>query len=212
MACVKPCIPIFISPIYIHMWKKKGFLALENVKLCSGDTVNPITVQHSVKVSFCVIVLFVKVIYIFILLLICQTKNFMVILTILCNFILIYCILFLRVHIYEKSLCNMAPRLYFYFPKLWRLWQIISLIHLNTRFSVKCSSPLILYFTLFICSGHKVCELHTKGHLRSFKTNIALCWYDDIISFYFCWFCCTLCNLQTYWRKYENLKWLCAYS
>lgn len=65
MACVKPCIPIFISPIYIHMWKKKGFLALENVKLCSGDTVNPITVQHSVKVSFCVIVLFVKVIYIF---------------------------------------------------------------------------------------------------------------------------------------------------
>lgn len=107
----------YISNIHPYVEEKRLF-SFGKVKLCSGDTVNPITVQHSVKVSFCVILLFVKVIYIFILLLFCQTKNFMVILTILCNFILIYCILFLRVHIYERGLCDMAPRLYFYFPKL----------------------------------------------------------------------------------------------
>lgn len=86
-------------------------------KLCSGDTVNPVTGQHPVKVYFLLYYYyfifhlfylqycaFCKSSFFCILFLICQTKIFMVILTILCNFILKYCVLFLKVHIYYRGL------------------------------------------------------------------------------------------------------------
>lgn len=65
------------------------------VKLCSGNTVNPVTVMFSEGffLRYCAFCKSLLLLF-FILFFICQTKIFMVILTILCNFILLYCILF----------------------------------------------------------------------------------------------------------------------
>lgn len=74
------------------------------VKLCSGNTVNPVTVMFSEGLFLRYCAFCKSLLLFFILLFICQTKIFMVILTILCNFFLLYCILFFLMDIYYRGL------------------------------------------------------------------------------------------------------------
>lgn len=78
MSCYFCFIHAFVAENGLSQFSS-GKPAMDAVKLCSGNTVDPVTVKHPVKFSFCIIVLFVKVYFIlfYYLLLICQTKIFL---------------------------------------------------------------------------------------------------------------------------------------